>query len=85
MINYSYSTPYLVPERIPRTAYGACDMFSVPPQSTTSASPSRISCAPFITAWKPDPHNLLIVSAGAVIGTFAWCPTCLARYAASCC
>jgi len=54
-------------------------MFSVPPASTASASPSRICSAAEITAWNPDPHNRLTVIAGASIGTPAFKPTCRAR------
>jgi hypothetical protein len=44
-------------------------MFSVPPTSTSSASPSRMSCAPLTIAWKPEPHRRFTVSAGTGTGT----------------
>ena len=43
-------------------------MLSMPPVSTTSASPSRIICAPLTAAWMPEPHSRLTVSAGTSIG-----------------
>ncbi len=42
--------PSGVPQRRPRAMCGACDIDSPPPTRHTSASPSRISCAPFTTA-----------------------------------
>lgn len=33
-------------------------MFSAPPVRTTCASPSLISCAALMTAWKPEPQSL---------------------------
>ena len=44
-------------------------MLSMPPVSTTSASPSWIICAPLIAAWMPEPHRRLTVSAGTSIGS----------------
>ncbi len=34
-------------------------MFSMPPASTTSESPSAICCAPSCTAFIPEPHAML--------------------------
>ena len=41
---------------------------SCPPATMTSASPARIACAASITAFRPEPHTLLIVSAGPTSG-----------------
>ena len=38
-------------------------MDSMPPATTMSTSPAAIPCAASITAFNPDPHTLLIVSA----------------------
>ncbi len=43
----------------------------MPPATTISLSPARISCAASVTARKPDPHALLIVNAGTPIGSLA--------------
>jgi len=40
--------------------YGAPLMLSIPPATTTSASPSAIACAASATAFRPEPHALLI-------------------------
>jgi hypothetical protein len=58
-------------------------MDSIPPATITRASPARIAWAASITALRPEPHTLLMVSAGTVSGTppstAAWragaCPT----------
>src|SRR6266542_5921504 len=38
-------------------------MFSMPPATTISASPARISAAPSMIAFRPEPHTRLIVVA----------------------
>jgi hypothetical protein len=43
-------------------------MFSWPPATTMSLSPLAIDCAASITAFRPDPHTALIVSAGTELG-----------------
>ena len=40
----------------------------MPPATTMSNSPARISCAASAIASSPDRHTLLIVSEGTVIG-----------------
>ncbi len=77
--------PRDTPQRasLPSTCNGAMLMFSLPPHTTTFASPSRIDLAPCITVSNPEPQSRLIVSAGDDIGTPHFNPTCLARYAAS--
>ena len=43
-------------------------MLSWPPAMTISESPSRMACAPSITAFSPEPHTALMVSAGTLCG-----------------
>ena len=43
-------------------------MDSVPPASTTRDSPSRICCAPWAIASKPEPQSRFTVTAGVSIG-----------------
>merc|ERR1719431_771067 len=45
--------------------------------------PNSTSWTAFTTAWNPDPHSLLTVSAVDEMGTPAFKPMCRARYAAS--
>ncbi len=51
-------------------------MDSMPPATTSRASPARTACAASMTALSPDPHTLFTVSAGIVAGsppfTAAW-------------
>ena len=44
---------------------------SIPPATTTSASPIRISRRANITAWRPEPHTLLTVMAPVETGKSA--------------
>jgi hypothetical protein len=44
-------------------------MFSMPPATTTSASPARISAAASITALRPEPQTRLMVVALVVTGS----------------
>jgi hypothetical protein len=48
------------------------DIDSMPPDTTHSASPALMAWAASITAFKPEPHTLLMVRAGTVPGTPAW-------------
>ena len=68
--------PYLYPARAPGSRCGAPVMDSMPPATTTSNSPARISCAASAIASSPDRHTLLIVRDGTDIGmppaTAAW-------------
>jgi hypothetical protein len=43
-------------------------MLSMPPATTTSASPARMACAASITALRPEPQTLLIVNAPTRVG-----------------
>ena len=56
------------PQRAPGSRYGAPLMLSVPPATTTSASPALIACAASITALRPEPQTLLTVCAGTDFG-----------------
>ena len=71
----SLPCPRRNPERAPRMMCGHWLMFSMPPASTVSASPSWINCEPVITAWMPEPHRRFTVNAGISIGTPALSPT----------
>ena len=70
--------PNLKPVRPPRTTCGAWLMLSMPPASTTEASPSWINCAPVTAAWIPDPHSRFTASAGVSTGTPLLSPMCRA-------
>jgi hypothetical protein len=58
------------------SAYGAFDIDSIPPVTTTSTSPARIIESAISIARIDDAHTLFTVSAGASIGspapTAAW-------------
>ena len=41
---------------------------SMPPATATSASPAAMPCAASITALRPEPHTLLMVSAATGVG-----------------
>jgi hypothetical protein len=43
-------------------------MFSWPPAITISLSPQATACAASITAFRPEPHTALMVSAGVSLG-----------------
>jgi hypothetical protein len=57
------------PPRACGSAYGALDIDSIPPATARSYSPQRMSFAAYMTAFMPEPHTLLIVTAPAVGGT----------------
>src|SRR6058998_3190205 len=52
-----------IPHRASLTRYGARLIDSMPPARTTSAEPARIMSEANITAWSPEPHTLLTVTA----------------------
>ena len=52
------------PSRTRASRYGARLMDSMPPATTTRASPQRMACAPSITAFSPEPQTLFTVTAG---------------------
>jgi hypothetical protein len=47
-------------------------MLSMPPATTTAASPARIADAPIITAFNPEPQTLLMVVALTLSGSPAF-------------
>jgi len=44
-------------------------MFSWPPATTISASPAMMALAASITAFRPEPHTLLMVRPGTMFGS----------------
>ena len=59
----------LYPKRAFVIAYGAIDIFSIPPATTISASPAIIIVAASFTHLRPEPQTTLIVIAGTSIGS----------------
>ena len=55
-------------------------MLSMPPATTTSASPARIAWAASMTAFSPEPHTLLTVKAAMVSGRPALSAACRAGF-----
>src|SRR2546428_4356137 len=53
-------------------------MFSIPPATTTSASPAAMAWAASMAAFRPEPHILLIVVAGTETGSPAYSTACRA-------
>ena len=72
----SLTSPNFTPSRDLGRKCGAWVMDSMPPATTTSNSPARISWSASAIASTPDRQTLLMVSAGTVIGmpasTAAW-------------
>src|SRR5699024_10555534 len=58
------TAPYFHPAREPMSRCGAWDIDSMPPATTTSASPEVIIRAASITAVRPDRHTLFTLCAG---------------------
>ena len=58
------TAPYFQPAREPISRCGAWDMDSMPPATTTSASPEAIIRAASITAVRPERHTLFTLCAG---------------------
>ena len=55
-------------------------MLSVPPATTTSARPPRISSTAIAMVWRPEEQNLLMVAAGTVWGRPAFKVEILATF-----
>lgn len=55
--------PRVTPERAEKSMNGWADMFSVPPATTTSDSPTMSSMAASATACMAEPHSRLTVIA----------------------
>ena len=60
--------PMRAPVRRECEKYGAFDIDSMPPATTTSASPSAMIRAASITDSRPEPHTLFTVTQGTVLG-----------------
>ena len=61
-------SPYLKPSRDFGSRCGALVIDSMPPATTISCSPARISWSAIAIALSPERHTLLIVIDGTVIG-----------------
>ena len=57
------------PARAPRKRYGAFDIDSMPPATTSLASPAAICVAASITALSPEPQTLFTVVHGTELGS----------------
>ncbi len=66
--SFMVQSPYLTPSRLPTSTCGALVIDSMPPATTTSNSPARISWSARAMASMPDRHTLLMVSAGTSSG-----------------
>lgn len=69
MLSTSFASPIRKPSREPGSTWGAALMFSWPPATTISASPATTAFAASITAFRPEPHTLLIVMPGTAFGS----------------
>ena len=69
-------SPYLKPSRLFGSRCGAWVIDSMPPATTISCSPARMSWSAIAIALMPDRHTLLMVIDGTLIGmpplTAAW-------------
>ena len=63
---------------MPLKTWGAWLRFSIPPATTTSASPSIIIWVALMIDWAPLPHSLFSVSIGTSSGIPDLRPACLA-------
>ena len=61
-------SPYLNPSRDFGSRWGALVIDSMPPATTISTSPARISWSAIAIALRPDRHTLLMVIDGMLIG-----------------
>ncbi len=61
-------SPYLKPSRDFGSRWGALVIDSMPPATTISTSPARISWSAIAIALRPERHTLLMVIDGMVIG-----------------
>ena len=72
MVSVSFQSPMRWPSREPLSTWGARLMFSWPPATPISLSPVATACAASMTAFRPEPHTALIVSAGVSLATPAF-------------
>ncbi|OIQ67406.1 hypothetical protein GALL_510140 [mine drainage metagenome] len=68
MVSMSFQSPMRWPSREFGNTCGEALMFSCPPATTMSASPSRMACAASMTDLSPEPQTLLTVIAGTMSG-----------------
>ena len=73
-----FQSPYFTPSREPTSRCGALVIDSMPPATTTSNSPARMSWSASAMASMPDRQTLLIVSAGTSIPMPALTAACRA-------
>src|SRR5712691_13310670 len=64
--------PMRRPSRTLGYRYGQLLIDSMPPATATSMSPARMAWSAIITALRPEPHTLLIVSAATWSGSPPW-------------
>ena len=74
MLSTATRSPNRLPKRWSSSRYGARDIDSIPPATTTSASPERISSAPRFTAFSALAHTLFTVNDDTVAGNPAFSP-----------
>ncbi|CAB5356502.1 hypothetical protein IST4130_02963 [Burkholderia cenocepacia] len=80
IVSTSFASPIRNPSREPGSTCGDALMFSWPPAITISASPATIAFAASITAFRPEPHTLLIVIPGTAFGSPALISDCRAGF-----
>ena len=73
-------SPYLKPSRDFGSRCGALVIDSMPPATTISTSPARISWSAIAMAFRPERHTLLIVIDGMFIGRPAAMPAVRAGF-----
>jgi hypothetical protein len=78
MESYMVRFPMATPWRVPRSSMGACDIDSMPPATTTSASPDRMRRAARLIALSEEAHTLFTESDGTLEGIPARSAACRA-------
>ncbi len=78
VVSTRVASPSRRPKRAPGRTYGAPFIDSMPPATTSSASPARISAAASMIALRPEPQTRLIVVALVVSGSPARSVACRA-------
>ncbi len=63
-MSFISTLPIRAPPRIAELKYGAFDIDSMPPATTTSISPSAIDWYACTIAFAPEPHTLFTVVQG---------------------
>src|SRR5258707_7492277 len=75
--------PMRSPSRTRGSRYGALLIDSIPPATATSMSPARIAWSAIITAFRPEPQTLLMVSAATCSGRPPLSAACRAGFCPS--